>query len=93
MQAFTLRKEVMEASFEESAINEFVGYAPLNEFSIHDINDFFVRQMIKVEDCDILVCASTEERGEVIRVPKVVNQMLKYIDCELAYSLEGFNQE
>ncbi|MFD2165692.1 hypothetical protein ACFSJY_05395 [Thalassotalea euphylliae] len=87
MQAYTLKHEVMGASFlETDDPKSFIGVVELSQHAIHDINDFFVRQQVSVAHCDILVSAATP--AATIKVPRVVNEMLKYIDCQLTYSIK-----
>ena len=82
LQAFTLVREVMEASYEEVlSSNSYVGLVALTEHNLDDINDFYVRQRVDVSQCDIFV--SSEKTTQEIAVPNVVNRMLKYIDCRL----------
>jgi len=87
LQAYTLQREVLGASFQEQTnTNVFLGCVPLNDESMHEINDFFVRQMMRIEDCDIQVSVDSVNDVNSVSVPKVVNRMLKYIDCDLTYS-------
>lgn len=68
-----------------------------------ELNDYFIRQQIGYDECDILVeaiienkdtsikkqDASIERKSTEITVPHVVNKMLKYIDCQLTYAVSG----
>ena len=95
LQAVTLSREVSGASYQESMTpGRYVGYIELSGLNIHEINDFFIRQRVSISDCDILVSASlsvgVHEKGEsesIVKVPPVVNNMLKYIDCQLTYTV------
>lgn len=87
MQAFTLEREVPDASYiEQSETGSYVGSVLLTEFNIDDINDFYVRQKVSLEACDILVSVVSELNYSTIDVLPVVNRMLKYIDCKLRFS-------
>lgn len=87
MQAYTLKREITGASFYNDDTSErFVGLVPLREDVFDQLNDYFIRQQICYEDCDILVQADITRSEQEVSVPKVVNKMLKYIDCKLTYS-------
>lgn len=88
MQAYTFKKEINGASFyKRDNENIFVGTVPLSDDLFDELNDFVIRQQVQYDDCDIHVectaCAASTE----IDVPRVVNRMLKYIDCKLSYSI------
>ena len=92
MQAYTLKREIEGAYFikrEESGDNQeadvFVGMVPLQETLFDELNDYVIRQQIQYDDCDIFVEAKHAD-GD-IAVPRVVNKLLKYIDCKLTYAL------
>ena len=97
LQALTLEREVMFSSSEqkgkgdEEATNvsianvSFVGYVLLNHQTIHDINDFFVRQKVALKDCALCLTALTDSKNQ--SVPSIVNEMLHYIDCQLVVSI------
>lgn len=85
MQAYTLKREIEGASFskrDDSAA--FVGLVPLKETLFDELNDYIIRQQITYDECDIYVKAENGE-GD-INVPRVVNKLLKYIDCKLTYA-------
>lgn len=87
LQAYTLEKEVLGASYKMPLNKEYyVGCVPLNASSVHEINDFFVRQNVELDNCDIFVSTVTEYDSYIIDIPNIVNAMLKYIDCKLTYS-------
>ena len=87
MQAYTLKHEVANASFQKHREHEsYVGAALLSETNIDEINDFYVRQQISLADCDILVSVVSALDSNIAGVPTIVNRMLKYIDCKLTYS-------
>ncbi|BFT30043.1 hypothetical protein D210916BOD24_12190 [Alteromonas sp. D210916BOD_24] len=88
MQAYTLKREIPGASFyKDDASERFVGLIPLREDLFDQLNDYFIRQQIRYEDCDILVQADTTRSEQEVSVPNVVNKMLKYVDCKLTYSV------
>jgi hypothetical protein len=87
LQAYTLAKEVTGATYKMPRKKDYyVGCVPLTNSSVHEINDFYVRQNIYKSDCDIFVSTVTEYDSYIIDVSEVVNFMLKYIDCKLTYS-------
>lgn len=88
MQAYTLKKEINGASFyphKKSGV--FIGIVPLQEAYFDELNDYFIRQQVQYEDCDIFVTASALDNMVAVEVPRVVNKMLKYIDCKLTYHI------
>jgi len=104
MQAYTLKKEIRGAQFYQVADQDsFVGLVPIEEPLFDELNDYFIRQQIGYDECDILVeaiienkdtsiknqDASIESKSTEITVPHVVNKMLKYIDCQLTYAVSG----
>mgnify|MGYP005822761497 CR=1 FL=1 len=87
LQAFTLEREVQGATYEMAPNKDcYVGLVPLNDLSTQEINDFYVRQMVQINDCDIFVSVESEYNSNIVDIPSVVNRMLKYIDCSLTYS-------
>lgn len=87
LQAYTLKREIAFSSFREHHKDEhFVGIVQLSEKSIHEINDFYVRQQVSLADCDIFISVVSEFDSNIVDIPNVVNKMLKYIDCKLTYS-------
>ena len=87
LQAYTLGREVPDSSYREhSEEGCYVGFVLLTKLNIDDINDFYVRQMVEIDDCDIFVAVESELNTNTVDVPPVVNRMLKYIDCKLTYS-------
>lgn len=85
MQAYTLKREIEGAYFiKPDGTDVFVGMVPLKETLFDDLNDYVIRQQIQYDACDILVEAKNTT-GEVA-VPRVVNKLLKYIDCKLTYT-------
>lgn len=85
MQAYTLKREIEGAYFiKRDDTDVFVGMVPLKETLFDELNDYVIRQQIQYDACDILVEAKNTT-GEVA-VPRVVNKLLKYIDCKLTYT-------
>lgn len=90
MQAYTLKKEIRGAQFYQGDEEDhFVGLVPLEEPLFDELNDYFIRQQVGFDECDILVEANNENRNAEVAVPHVVNKMLKYIDCQLTYVVNG----
>lgn len=92
MQAYTLKREIEGAYFikregnvDDLKADVFVGMVPLKETLFDELNDYVIRQQIQYDDCDIFVEAK-DATGD-IAVPRVVNKLLKYIDCKLTYAL------
>ena len=88
MQAYTLKREIEGAYFikREECVdkNAFIGMVPLKESLFDELNDYVIRQQIQYDDCDIYV-ESKIANGD-IAVPRVVNKLLKYIDCKLTFA-------
>lgn len=85
MQAYTLKREIEGAYLiKRDGTDVFVGMVPLKETLFDELNDYVIRQQIQYDACDILVEAKNTT-GEVA-VPRVVNKLLKYIDCKLTYT-------
>ena len=88
MQAYTLKREIEGACFvKHEGSDIFVGMVPLKETLFDELNDYLIRQQIHYDACDIHVKAKRAD-GE-ITVPKVVNKLLKYIDCKLTYAFSA----
>lgn len=87
MQAFTLEREIFGSSREDHLENNcYVVYVPLTDNNFDDINDYYVRQQIKIEECDVFVSVSSDSATNIFDIPVIVNRMLKYIDCKLTFS-------
>lgn len=87
LQAYTLAREIIDSSYQkQDESDDYIGSVPLTKFSIDDINDFYVRQMVDIAECDILVSVVSEVNSSSVEISSVVNRMLKYIDCKLTYS-------
>lgn len=88
LQAFTLKRELLGSSYEaQQGGNLYIGSVPLTNLSLDDINDFYVRQRIAIKQCDIFVTAKISAETPIYDVPEIVNRMIKYIDCQLRFSL------
>ena len=92
MQAHTLKREIegayfikREDNFDDKGSNEFIGMVPLKETLFDELNDYVIRQQIQYDDCDIFVEAKNTDGN--VAVPRIVNKLLKYIDCKLTYAL------
>ncbi|PKG80660.1 hypothetical protein CXF85_21300 [Colwellia sp. 75C3] len=86
-QAYSLVREILGATHKEEAeSNRYIASVPLTKQNLEDINDYYVRQRVEVEACDIFVSVNTEATTCSIAVPAIVNRMLKYIDCKLTFS-------
>jgi len=88
MQAYTLKREIEGAYFskreelvDEKGSGAFIGMVPLKESLFDELNDY---EQIQYDDCDIYV-ESKIANGD-IAVPRVVNKLLKYIDCKLTFA-------
>jgi hypothetical protein len=87
LQAYTLEREIFGASHNKQSNNhDYCGYAPLTKQNLDDINDYFVRQRIEIEQCDIFISVNSPLETNIIDIPAIVNRMLKYIDCKLTFS-------
>ena len=86
-QAYSLVREIVNSTHEEHSENKcYVACVPLTQQNFEDINDYYVRQRIEIEACDILVSVNSDSRSGIVDVPVIVNRMLKYIDCKLTFS-------
>ncbi len=85
-QAYSLEREIKGAWHKEGEAGCFAAYVPLTLENFDDINDFYVRQRVILDACDILVTVKTTTPTEQVIVPDIVNRMLKYIDCRLSFS-------
>ena len=75
-------------SFQEEACDYFTGIVPLEECNFDDINLFFIRQKIDINDCDVLIRSSAFKGNTELGVPLRVNRFLKDIDCKLTLTCE-----
>jgi hypothetical protein len=87
LQAITLEREIVGASQRKHFKHDcYVGSVPLVDQYIEDINNFYVRQRVRIEECDIFLSIVTESSSNIVEVPEIVNRLLKYIDCKLTFS-------
>ena len=87
LQAYTLEREILGSSYKQHDKNNcYLGYVPLTKQNFDDINDYYVRQRIEIEECDIFVSVNSESNTDIVDIPTIVNRMLKYIDCKLTFS-------
>ncbi|WJG07712.1 hypothetical protein [Aliiglaciecola sp. LCG003] len=87
-QALTLSREVNDATYETHAQKDcFIGRILLKEQNLDDINHFFIRQKVDIQDCDIFICAQSQSHSNTFNAPRIVNQILKDIDCKLTFSV------
>jgi len=85
-QAYSLVREMHGSSYEEQVENKrYIAKVPLTKQNFEDINDYYVRQRIEVEACDIFVSANSISKMGIVEMPPIVNKMLKYIDCKLTF--------
>jgi hypothetical protein len=67
-----------------------VGLVCLNENldNLDDLNIFYVRQQISVQDCDICIVVTSANVTDTVAAPMFVNKVLKHIDCQLTFSFD-----
>lgn len=90
-QAMTLIREVPDASYYQHPDTDcFIGLVNINEklANLDELNIFYVRQNIKLPDCDIFINTPATKGKHSITTPKYINQILKHIDCQLTFSFE-----
>ncbi|WP_297823973.1 hypothetical protein [uncultured Paraglaciecola sp.] len=88
-QAITLHRElagVTYAPYPEK--NGLVGTVCLDQDlgNSNDLNIFYVRQQIPLQNCDILITVISENNQRTVATPMFVNKILKHIDCQLTFS-------
>ncbi|MBA6251828.1 hypothetical protein [Colwellia sp. MB3u-55] len=87
MQAFTLEREILGSLYDKNVENNvYVVCVPLTDTNFDDISDYYVRQRVNIEDCDIFVSVSSDSGTKCFDIPVIVNRMLKYIDCKLTFA-------
>ncbi|WP_232787987.1 hypothetical protein [Paraglaciecola sp. MB-3u-78] len=90
-QAITLLREVDGVTYDHHPEkNCFVGSVGLNQGldNLDDLNIFYVRQQIPLQDCDILIAVTSDNHSRTVATPMFVNKILKHIDCQLTFSFE-----
>ena len=84
------KRFVEEVSQSKYALNfkktNFVGVVPLNDKTMPELLMFYKKYNIDAETCDIFMSISTGNDTEVWSAPKIVNRLLKHIDCEITFS-------
>ncbi|TWX65314.1 hypothetical protein ESZ36_18280 [Colwellia demingiae] len=86
-QAYSLVREILGSTHKEDLENKcYVACVPLTQQNFEDINDYYVRQRIEIEACDIFVSVNSDSASGIVDIPLIVNRMLKYIDCKLTFS-------
>jgi hypothetical protein len=88
-QAITLLREVDGVTYDHHPVkNCFVGLVGLNENldNLDDLNIFYVRQQISLQDCDICIVVTSANVTDTVATPMFVNKVLKHIDCQLTFS-------
>jgi hypothetical protein len=88
-QAITLTREIAGATYDNHPKNDcFVGLVCLNKNldNLDDLNIFYVRQQISLQDCDICIVITPANITDTVATPMFVNKVLKHIDCQLTFS-------
>jgi len=89
-QAYSLVREIFGSTYEEQVeSNCYIGNVPLTKQNFEDINDYYVRQRIEIQACDIFVSANSASKMGIVEIPAIVNRMLKYIDCKLTFEFSA----
>ena len=89
MQSFTLNKELMDAyCIEVKEKKQYIGMVPLTPMSLNDIIDFYIKQQLQLDDCDINIRVEADAGNEYYQVPNIVSDMLKHIDCSMSVVVE-----
>lgn len=67
-----------------------MGLVCLNENldNLDDLNIFYVRQQIPLQDCDICIVITSANVTDTVATPMFVNKVLKHIDCQLTFSFD-----
>ncbi|AGH43440.1 hypothetical protein C427_1331 [Paraglaciecola psychrophila 170] len=67
-----------------------MGLVCLNENldNLDDLNIFYVRQQIALQDCDICIVVTSANVTDTVATPMFVNKVLKHIDCLLTFSFD-----
>ena len=93
LQALTIEREVLGASQRKNTSSDsYIACVTLQQDNLEDIVNFFIRQRVQVDDCDLLVSIASCSYSATVEVPNLVNQMLKFIDCKLTISYEVLNE-
>ena len=67
-----------------------MGLVCLNENldNLDDLNIFYVRQQISLQDCDIRIVVTSANVTDTFAAPMFINKVLKHIDCQLTFSFD-----
>ncbi|MFT6991584.1 MAG: hypothetical protein ACJASL_003572 [Paraglaciecola sp.] len=67
-----------------------MGLVCLNENldNLDDLNIFYVRQQIPLQDSDICIVVTSANVTDTVATPMFVNKVLKHIDCQLTFSFD-----
>lgn len=91
-QAYSLVREIISSSHQlDEDSNSYIASIPLTKQNFEEINDYFIRQRIELEACDILISVNAHSNTGSVNVPTIVNRMLKYIDCKLTFAFNVVN--
>ena len=86
-QAAELSKGISGAECRKRKDNSFnVGVVELREEVIDSIINFYRLHDVDLKDCDIFLSLTTESDSEIWEAPKLVNQILRFVDCRLTFS-------
>jgi len=86
-QAYSLPHEISGSSYVKHPTNEtYVASVPLTSSNFEEINDYYIRQRIALDACDIFISVKSTSAAGTIDIPAIVNRLLKYIDCKLTFS-------
>lgn len=92
MQSFTLKKELFDVTTTEVELNKlYTGLVPLTELNFDDIIDFYIKQQLSIEQCDISILVKSSNHGQSYPIPNIVSKMLKHLECSLSVSVSAFN--
>jgi enhancing lycopene biosynthesis protein 2 len=88
MQSFTLNKELMEAyCIEIEDKKKYIGMVPLTAMNFNHIIDFYIKQQLTLDNCDISIMVKMEKEKVNQHVPHIVSEMLKHIECSMSVVL------
>ena len=88
-QAITLLREVDGVTYAHHPEKScFVGSVYMDQGlgNLDDLNIFYVRQQVPLQDCDILIAVTSTHNQRTLTTPMFVNKILKHIDCQLTFS-------
>ena len=86
-QAAELSKGISGAECRKRKDNSFnIGVVELREEVIGSIVNFYRLHNVALKDCDIFLSLTTESDSEIWEAPKLVNEILRSVDCRLTFS-------